>query len=131
MGTCLHLVTLTNNTVIHVFRRGGAIHDTLPNETAFPFRSAIFNVGLLLIVSMEELHPEEVFQRESTLVNQWWPEVQQYLTGSYLNYPTLSLGSEYPSAFWGDNLPRLQKVKRKYDPDNVFANPLSVPLAKG
>lgn len=110
--------------------RGGAIHDTLPNETAFPYRSAVYNVGLLLLVPMEEPNQEETFEHESASVNRWWPEVEQYLTGSYLNYPTLSLGEGYPKAFWGANLPRLKELKRRYDPGNVFAQPMSVPLAE-
>ena len=80
---------------------------------------------------MEEPNHKEVFERESASVNRWWPAVQQFLTGSYLNYPTLSLKNDYPKAFWGDNLPRLMQLKRKYDPDNVFAYPLGVPMAEG
>ena len=109
--------------------RGGAIHDALPNETAFPYRSAIYNVGVLLVVPISEPDHKETFERESANVNQWWPEVQQYLTGSYLNYPTLSLGKDYSKAFWGENVPRLMALKREYDPDNIFTNPLGVPMA--
>ena len=111
-----------------LFRRGGAIHDVSPNATAFPYRSAVYNVGLLLVVPSDEPDREDVFQREAARVNQWWPNVQKYLTGSYLNYPTLSLGNDYAKAFWGDNLPRLMELKREFDPGNVFAYPMGVPL---
>lgn len=112
------------------YNRGGAIKDPLPNATAFPHRSAIYNVGVLLIVNTDENddEAEAIFQRESAAVNAWWPRVAQYLTGSYLNYPTASLGADYPTAFWGNNLSRLRQVKQKYDPDNVFSFPMSVPL---
>eukprot|EP00977_Amphora_coffeiformis_P024894 scaffold17456_cov191-Amphora_coffeaeformis.AAC.2 len=109
---------------------GGAIHDALPNETAFPYRSAVYNVGVLLVVPMAEPNHKDSFERESASVNRWWPEVQQYLTGSYLNYPTLSLGKDYPKAFWGENLPRLMALKRKFDPDDIFKNPLGVPMVE-
>ena len=81
---------------------GGAIKDPPPNATAFPYRSAVYNVGVFLIVGTDEPYAEEIFERESALVNTWWPAVQQYLTGSYVNYPTASLGADYAQAFWGD-----------------------------
>jgi hypothetical protein len=34
--------------------------------------------------------------------------------------------SEWPTRYWGANYPKLLKIKEKYDPNNVFANPQSV-----
>ncbi|KAJ5889814.1 FAD linked oxidase N-terminal [Penicillium tannophilum] len=44
--------------------------------------------------------------------------------GAYPGYvdPRLSDG---PEAYWGDNLPRLRKIKEEIDPNNVFRNPQS------
>lgn len=107
---------------------GGAIHDTPWNATAFPYRSAIYNVGVLLTVPANEPNAAAIFDKIVQEVNAWWPQVAQYLTGSYVNYPTLSLGDEYPRAQWGNNLPRLVDIKRRVDPDNMFEFPMSVPL---
>jgi FAD/FMN-containing dehydrogenase len=112
---------------------GGAIHRTHTTATAFPYRSAIYNVGVLLMIPVNETNATAVFEQESMKVNQWWYKIDQYLTGSYVNYPTISLldhedKNNYAKVFWGENLPRLVKIKQRYDPDNVFRFPMSVPL---
>jgi hypothetical protein len=49
--------------------------------------------------------------------------------GAYGNYCDLDLGDGYAKAYWGDNLPRLMKVKAQHDPKNIFKHAQSVPLA--
>jgi FAD/FMN-containing dehydrogenase len=72
---------------------------------------------------------EEVYREQAVKVNAWWPKVSKYLTGSYVNYPMNTLREdEYPRVFWGDNLPRLVEIEQRYDPDNVFDFPMSVPM---
>ncbi|KAG7373333.1 FAD binding protein [Nitzschia inconspicua] len=108
---------------------GGAIQDTLSNATAFPHRSAVFNVGVLLTIPNDTPDAAVVFQTEVNKVNGWWPHVANYLTGSYVNYPTNTLMQEnYAHAHWGNNLPRLVDIKRRVDLQNVFEFPMSVPL---
>lgn len=109
---------------------GGAIHNVPWNATAFPYRSAIFNVGVLLTIPEDEPNAAQLFREESAKVNEWWPKVAQYLTGSYVNYPTTSLlQQDYAQVYWGDNLPRLVDTKRQVDPQNAFEFPMSVPMA--
>jgi FAD/FMN-containing dehydrogenase len=48
--------------------------------------------------------------------------------GCYVNYCDLDLGTGYAKAYWGDNLPRLIRIKAAVDPNNLFRHPQSVPL---
>jgi FAD/FMN-containing dehydrogenase len=49
--------------------------------------------------------------------------------GCYVNYCVLDLGNGYAKAYWGDNLPRLMKIKAEVDPKNIFKHAQSVPLS--
>jgi FAD/FMN-containing dehydrogenase len=51
--------------------------------------------------------------------------------GCYVNYCDLDLdlGDGYAKAYWGDNLPRLMKIKAAVDPKNIFKHAQSVPLS--
>lgn len=46
---------------------------------------------------------------------------------SYAGYMDDSLSVNPLTAYYGSNVCRLVGIKSKYDPDNVFTNPLSIP----
>ncbi|MBX9666679.1 MAG: BBE domain-containing protein [Candidatus Obscuribacterales bacterium] len=52
--------------------------------------------------------------------------MQPHVSGqNHFNYCDLST-ENYASSYFGDNLTKLQAVKAKYDPDDVFSYPLKV-----
>ena len=105
---------------------GGAISTPPNNATAFPYRDAAWNVGFALLVPVED--GRDVFDDIVSKVDAIWPSISNYLDGAYVNYQMESLlKEEYPTIYWGSNLERLMELKRKYDPDNVFNSPQSIP----
>ena len=52
-----------------------------------------------------------------------------YAGGAYVNYQDDQLGPNWLELYYGGNLDRLRQVKKKYDPENFFAFPQSIPPA--
>lgn len=106
---------------------GGRISDFPADSTAFPHRDAVYNVAVVVEVPLKE--PDR-FQSIVNRLDREWHRVSQFLDGSYINYQQASLSSQdYPTAYWGSNLLRLQAIKRKYDPKNLFTYTQGIPMA--
>lgn len=109
-----------NASTIRVYSMGGAIRDVDSRKTAFFYRDAEY----LMAISSEWESPME------TNINEAWVEkgfiyIKNKTEGSYVNFPYKYL-ENYELAYYGANLDRLQKVKHKYDPENIFAFPQSL-----
>lgn len=52
-----------------------------------------------------------------------------FTKGVYVNSPDLSIKNS-PEAYYGSNFERLTRVKAKYDPENVFHFPQSIPRTR-
>jgi len=106
---------------------GGAISKVAPNATAFPYRNALYRVGVELLVPKES--DADAANDEIHLVNAIWPSIARHLDGVYINNPMPSLSrEEYAAAYWGSNLERLKQLKQKYDPIHALTYSQSIPI---
>jgi FAD/FMN-containing dehydrogenase len=105
---------------------GGAINKIAADATAFVHRG---NTKYVMQYYMQWDSPgasDANIAMMRTLYNSMRPFVSG---GCYVNYCDLDLGEGYAKAYWGDNLPRLMKIKAEVDPKNIFKHAQSVPLS--
>jgi hypothetical protein len=112
---------------------GGAIAEADPASSPHPWRQALYSVGIVVAIPVADTkHARSHF---GSLVKQvdkvWRDQVAGLLQGTFVNYAMKSMErnpNEYAKAAWGKpNLARLQQIKAKYDPTNVFRPPLPIP----
>jgi FAD/FMN-containing dehydrogenase len=93
---------------------GGAYNGVAADATAFAHRDGRFLVEHVLITDEREPAAGRDWIRDS------WATVHPWATGGvYPNFPDPGL-ADWPHAYHGGNYERLRRVKRAYDPDNVF-----------
>ena len=96
----------------------GAIGTVAPDATAFVHRKALFSAEYWLYV----VNPTDPL----TWANDVRNAMQPWSTGeAYVNYMD-PLIKDWSAAYYGANYARLQLVKTKYDPKNVFRSPQGV-----
>jgi FAD/FMN-containing dehydrogenase len=102
---------------------GGAMNEVDPQDTAFFWRNTKYYLEW-----DASWTKESESQKNIKLVQETRERLKSYITGSYVNVPDLNL-KNYGQLYYGDNFARLQKVKAKYDPKNVFNFVQSIPPA--
>ncbi|MFE1599627.1 FAD-binding oxidoreductase [Methylobacterium sp. ID0610] len=110
-----------------LFAIGGKVKEKRPTDTAYVHRQADF------IFEMETawgaIDTPEVVARQLAWLAEYFEAMQRFvIPQSYVNFPSRDLPN-WKLAYYGENLPRLCAVKRKYDPDNLFRFPQSIPLS--
>jgi hypothetical protein len=112
----LNKVTTTPDMIYQVNTLGGKINDPdFEKQSAYPHRRQNY---------LSEL---QTYWRQASQTNKMvsaFEEVQQIFSANgpleqYRNYPDINL-KNWESAYYGDNYHRLQKIKNKYDPANIF-----------
>lgn len=102
---------------------GGVNNCISPTATAFVHR------GFLAWLHMNAQWDNE----EMGKVKLWWvttfyKELLPYMSFQvYQNTPDLAI-TDYLERYYGENLPRLVEIKKKYDPENIFHYPQSIPV---
>jgi hypothetical protein len=100
---------------IHLYPINGAVHRKTENETAFAFRNTLWAEAIAGVDSdPRNRHAIVTWSKEC------WQSVHPFSTGgAYVNF----MMDDEPSrvaATYGRNYSRLQSIKAKYDPENVF-----------
>jgi FAD/FMN-containing dehydrogenase len=106
---------------------GGAINAVAPDATAFVHRDAF--AQLQIDASWGAGTSSSTVAAIQSWLDHTASALAPYANGqAYQNYidPTLA---DWKTAYYGSNLARLERVKRAYDPDDVFSFAQSIPLA--
>ncbi len=112
----LQTVTTTPGLMYQVNTVGGAISNPkFETVSCFPHRSRPFLSELQAYYNGPG-HESRLFSGFETVQKQF---ERNGITAHYANYPSLGFKS-WQQSYYGDNYPRLQAVKRKYDPENRF-----------
>jgi len=107
---------LSQYTLMHVPLMGGATSRVGATETAFGDRSAPY----MLSIDGNWLEPGEA-KPEIAWVREAIGAFEPHSSGAYLNFSSDEAGEgEVVSSAFGANLKRLQKVKKEFDPQNLF-----------
>ncbi len=96
---------------------GGAVADRRINATAFPYRRARADLQYQAYWDDESEGPALI-----EWVENFRRSMLPFTVGAYVNYIDREI-IDWPRKFYNGNLQRLIRVKRKYDPKNVFNFP--------
>jgi len=111
-----------NNCSIRFYSLGGEIKKIPSNSSAYYYRNAQYIIGITADWEKDS---------DAELYKDWVAQVLKYIkpltNGSYVNFPYGGL-KDYGNAYYGKNYPRLQEIKKIYDPDNIFNFKQSIKL---
>jgi hypothetical protein len=99
---------------------GGAVTRRNPGETAFYYRNAQYIAGIQSVWTQNECEEACV-----GWVQRNFPYLASLTAGSFISFPCSGL-KDYMRSYYGGNAARLRRVKRLYDPCNVFCFPQSI-----
>lgn len=108
-----------------LFSMGGNSSKIAPTETAYFYRDAKFFINY----STQWLNENEENKQKSELAT-LRQRLLPYSVGDYVGNPDPDF-KDYLSTYYGGNVARLELVKKKYDPENIFQFEQSIPPAGG
>lgn len=104
----------------HAF--GGMVSRIPSNKTAFPHRA-----GTLYWCHIQcHWAKQDCTDNKLKWVNNFYNELEPYLKGAYVNAADIDLMCPLEK-YYGNNLSKLMKIKKIYDPKNIFNYPQSIP----
>ncbi len=109
---------------MHLYPINGAVHRVASGATAFSYRSAKW-AEVIVGVDPDPANKDKI----SDWARSYWDAVHPYSApGAYVNF-MMEEGSARVEATYGANYSRLQQVKAKYDPANLFRVNQNIPPA--
>ncbi|UQA94560.1 FAD-binding oxidoreductase [Streptomyces halobius] len=118
---------------------GGQVNAVAPEATAVAQRDAVMKVIFLTTWTEESDDAAQLawirdFYRDVYADTGGVPVPGEVSDGSYINYPDTDLadpewntsGVPWHTLYYKDNYPRLQQIKARWDPDNVFHHSLAI-----
>jgi FAD/FMN-containing dehydrogenase len=110
---------------ILLYAHGGAINRVDRDATAYVHRSARFSIRYTAFWSVTA--PTDIAEAHLTWVRNAHASMQPFVSrGAVTNYADPEL-DDWGAAYYGSHLRRLVAAKRRYDPDNFFRFPQSIP----
>ena len=98
---------------------GGAANEPGRRDTAYVHRTSLFHVDCTVTVTAPQPSEEDI-ARSVRWADNGFRVLDQFSNGeSYQNYTDPRLG-DFAEAYYAENYARLKRVKRRYDPDDVF-----------
>jgi FAD/FMN-containing dehydrogenase len=95
---------------------GGAVNDVSPEATSYVHRS-------------QNLFVTAIGDRDRRYLDPLWDALAPHLNGLYINFETETGIERVREAYPSPVFERLQRLKRTYDPDNVFNQNFNIPPA--
>ncbi|HEX5167476.1 MAG TPA: FAD-binding oxidoreductase [Thermomicrobiales bacterium] len=101
---------------MHLYPQSGAIQRVGKDETAYSFRDAEYCHNIVAIDANPANMPHNM-----DWMRAYWEELHPYTSGGgYINFMMADETQDRVRATYRGNYDRLARVKRQYDPDNLF-----------
>jgi FAD/FMN-containing dehydrogenase len=113
--------------LMHLYPIDGAVHRVPDDATAWNTRDAMWSMVIAGIDS-DPTHADAL----KTWGREYWNAVHPFnLEGAYVNFMYDDEVQGRLQSTYGSNYERLQTVKKRYDPDNIFRVNQNIPPAAG
>ena len=117
----------TLHSTMHMYPLNGAAHTPGNDETAWSSRDAMWS-EVIVGVDPDPANKDRI----TAWAKSYWEALHPYgAGGAYVNFMMEGEGEDRIRATYGDNYPRLARIKAKYDPDNFFRVNQNIPPAAG
>jgi hypothetical protein len=109
------------------FAIGGKVRERAIADSAYPHRNADWI--LQIEHAWAPIDPPDIVRAQQEWLIAYFEAMQRWvLPQSYVNFPSRGQ-PDWARAYYGPNLGRLQAIKRRLDPDNLFRFEQSIPPA--